>query len=286
MNTTLSKNGILVVDKPQNMTSRDVVNYVSKILNIKKIGHTGTLDPLATGVLVLTIGKYTKLTEVLTSNTKEYIATFTLGYETDSLDVTGKIIKRSNKKVEDSLVSSTCLSFIRTYNQEVPLYSAVKINGHKLYEYARNNIKIDLPKREITIKNIEILSIKDNIITIKCLVSKGTYIRSLVRDIGLSLGTYATLISLRRISQGKFTLKDAYTLEDIKNNNYKLLSLEETLDIETIKLTDTNLKKQIENGSKLKLNNKSNYILFTYDSTDIALYKKDNDIYRMFIKLI
>ena len=124
-------NGILVVNKEKDYTSRDVVNIVSKILGTKKVGHTGTLDPIAEGVLVLTIGKCTKLCDYLTSDDKEYIAEFVLGYETDTLDNTGNIIKTSNKQVTQEEIKETILSFIGEYNQVVPIYSAVKINGKK-----------------------------------------------------------------------------------------------------------------------------------------------------------
>ncbi len=279
-------NGLLIIDKPKNLTSRDVVNHVSKILGTKKVGHTGTLDPLATGVLVLTIGKFTKLSDVLTSKTKEYVATFTLGFETDTLDITGTVTKRSDKSVEKKDIITACLSFIGTYDQEVPLYSAVKIKGRRLYDYARNDRVVELPKRKVTIENLEVLSIKENTVTIKCLVSKGTYIRSLIRDIGASLDTYATMTSLRRTQQGKFSIDNSYTLEDIKNNDYNILSLTEVLDnLDVIDISDVSLKRQVENGVQLSLEKTSDYILFKDNNIDIALYRKVEDIYKMFIKL-
>ncbi len=280
-------NGILVIDKPENLTSRDVFNRVSNILGTKKVGHTGTLDPLATGVLVITIGKYTKLSDVLTSKTKEYLATFTLGFETDTLDITGTITKKSDKTISEKDIVSACLSFIGTYDQEVPLYSAVKIKGRRLYDYARNDRVVELPKRKVTIENLEVLSIKENTVTIKCLVSKGTYIRSLIRDIGASLGTYATMTSLRRTQQGKFSIDNSYTLEDIENNDYKILLPREVLDnLDIIDIRDASLKKQVENGVQLSLNKTSDYILFKDNNIDIALYRKVENIYKMFIKLI
>ena len=150
-------NGIIVVNKEKGYTSRDVVNIVGKHLGTKKIGHTGTLDPIAEGVLVLVIGKYTKLTDYLTSEYKEYIAEFVLGYETDTLDNTGKIINTCEKKVSKEEIEKVVNSFCGKYNQEVPKYSAVKINGKKLYEYARENIEVKLPKREVEISNIELI---------------------------------------------------------------------------------------------------------------------------------
>ena len=138
-------NGIIVVNKPKGITSRDVVNKVCKILNTKKVGHTGTLDPIASGTLVLCIGNATKLVEELTSYDKEYIATVKLGVLTDTLDTTGKVLKRQNTELKKEELIKTLNSFIGTYEQEVPIYSAVKINGKKLYEYARCNIDVTLP---------------------------------------------------------------------------------------------------------------------------------------------
>lgn len=265
-------NGIIVVNKENGYTSRDVVNIISKIMRTKKVGHTGTLDPIAEGVLVVCVGKCTKLCDYFTSSYKEYIVEFKLGYETDTLDYTGKIINTSDKNVSKDDIIDVINSFIGEYNQEVPLYSAVKINGKKLYEYARNNIKVDLPSRIVNIKNIEILEIND-VIKIKCFVSKGTYIRSLIRDIGYKLGTYATMTKLVRTKQGDFNIENSYSLEDIKNNNYKLYSLEEIFkEYPRIELNSDEYKK-VSNGVILDNIYNSPYVLFYYDNKLISLYK-------------
>ena len=265
-------NGLVIINKPTNMTSRDVVNVLCKKLNTKSVGHIGTLDPLATGVLVCLIGKYTKLTNILMNHDKEYIASFKLGLLTDTLDITGNTLKEEDYHLNKEELENVLKTFIGTYNQEVPIYSAVKINGKKLYEYARNNESIDLPKREVTIYSLELLSIENDIITIKTKVSKGTYIRSLIRDIGVKLGTNATMTSLNRTSLGSFKLEDAYTLEDLNNNNYKLLSLEDFLDLEVRNLTDEDYFK-VKNGQILDIET-DKYILFKYQNHDIALYQK------------
>lgn len=278
-------NGILVVNKEKDYTSRDVVNIVSKILGTKKVGHTGTLDPIAEGVLVLTIGKCTKLCDYLTSDDKEYIAEFVLGYETDTLDNTGNIIKNSNKQVTQEEIKETILSFIGEYDQVVPIYSAVKINGKKLYDYARNNESVTLPSRLVNIKNIEILSIKETI-KIKCLVSKGTYIRSLIRDIGGCLGTYATMTSLKRTKQGDFKIENSFKLSDIKTNNYKIINIEEVFkNYPKINLNNTNYKK-ISNGCILDNVYNSKYILFYYNDNLVSIYKEvENNKIKPFIML-
>lgn len=274
-------NGILIVNKSEGFTSRDVVNKLSKIFNTKKIGHTGTLDPIAKGVLVVVIGKYTKLCEDLTQTFKEYIATFKLGILTDTLDITGKILDEKDVTVTEEEIRNVIASYKCVYDQEVPIYSSVKINGKKLYEYARNGENVVLPKRKVDIKNIELIDINKDIVKIKCLVSKGTYIRSLIRDIGSSLNTFATMTDLIRIKQGIFDIRDSYTLEDIENGNYKLIDIEDVMDIYVIE-NDTYLK-DVTNGVKLKLDIENKYILFKHEGNNIALYKKDNDYFRMYI---
>ncbi len=267
-------NGILVVNKEKGYTSRDVVNIVSKYLNIKKIGHTGTLDPIAEGVLVLTIGKCTKLCEYLSSEYKEYVAEFELGYLTDTLDNTGIVLKKSDISVSDEEIKKVVNSFSGIYNQEVPIYSAVKINGKKLYEYARNNMNVDLPKRLVEIKNIEVLEIKDKKVKIKCLVSKGTYIRSLIRDIGETLKTYATMTSLVRTKLGRFDIINSYKLEEIKKNNYSIIPLEEIFEFyKKVDLNDEDYKK-ISNGVILNNIYNSEYVLFYYNKKLISIYKE------------
>ena len=152
--------GIVLINKEKDMTSFDVVNDISKLFGIKRVGHTGTLDPLATGVLIVAIGQATKVVELLTATYKEYIAEVKLGIKTDTLDITGQII--DTKEVpKDINIEDTLNSFKKTYHQEVPIYSAVKVNGKKLYEYARNNEVVELPKKEVTIKEIELLEKTD-----------------------------------------------------------------------------------------------------------------------------
>ena len=275
--------GILLVNKEKNMTSFDVVKKVSNILGIKKIGHTGTLDPLAEGVLVLTIGKYTKLGEDLTALEKEYIAEVKQGILTDTLDITGNIIDKNNNIVEN--IEETLKSFKKTYMQEVPKYSAVKVNGKKLYEYARKNEEVELPKKEVTIKNIELLSQEKDIFTFKTTVSKGTYIRSLIRDIGESSNCLMTMTALTRTKQGKFKLEDCYSLNDIENGEFKILGLLDIVDYKIIDIDDEMFKK-VENG--VILDNKydvSDKVIFRYKGKIIAIYKKDVNRLKMYKKI-
>lgn len=270
-------NGVLLINKEKGITSSDVVVKLKHILNTKKVGHTGTLDPLAEGLMLVTVGKATKISNLLTEKYKEYIATFELGYQTDTYDTEGKVINKSDKLVDKDKIIEVINSYKKTYLQEVPIYSSVKVNGKKLYEYARNNIEVELPKREVEIKDIEILSIEENIIKIRTFVSKGTYIRSLINDIGMSLETYATMTDLIRTKVDKYNLEDAYTLEDVEENNYKLLSIDEVLDYPKIELSDE-LYKKVSNGVKISNDyNINDKVILKYNNHLVAIYEeKDN----------
>jgi tRNA pseudouridine55 synthase len=277
-------NGILLINKEINKTSRDMVNDISHIFHTKKVGHTGTLDPLATGVLVVTIGKYTKLNDVLTSTYKEYIAEFKFGLLTDTLDITGTTLSECDPSVSLDSLKDALEHFLGEYNQEVPIYSSVKVNGRKLYEYARNNESIELPSRVVDIKELELLSYENGIVKIRTLVSKGTYIRSLIRDIGEYLNNHATMTSLIRTKQGKFDIESTSTIEEVRNNNYILLSIEDVLDVEVIECSEA-LYKLISNGVKLENRYNKEYVLFKYNNQEISLYHLSDEYYRMFLKL-
>lgn len=276
---------LLVVNKPQGLTSRDVVNKLNHIFSTKKIGHTGTLDPNATGVLVCLIGKYTKLVNLITSYDKEYIAEIKLGVKTDTDDITGNIIAKENTTLTLDKIEEVFSNFPKTYDQQVPIYSAVKIKGKKLYEYAREKIDIALPKRRVNIYSLELLSFQDNIITFKTKVSKGTYIRSLINDICTNLNTIGTMNNLIRTKQGNFDIKNSYTLEDIKNNNYKFLTLKEFLDYPIIELDD-NLIKKVSNGAIIPNTfNIQDKVILTYQNKDIAIYEVQEKELKPYIML-
>ena len=278
-------NGLVVVNKPKGRTSRDVINDLNHLFNTKKIGHTGTLDPIASGVLVCLIGKYTKLVDLITSYDKTYIATIKLGIKTDSLDETGNIIETNDNNIKLSDIKKVFQEFPKKYLQTVPKYSAIKINGKKLYEYARNDIDIELPKREVSIYSLELIDFKDNTVTFKAKVSKGTYIRSLIQDICDKLGTIGTMSSLIRTNQGNFSIDDSYTIEQIANKEYKLLKVKDFLDYPIIEIPD-DLFKAINNGAMI--NNTFNIqdkVIFTYHNEDIAIYVKDNDYLKHYITL-
>ncbi len=276
-------NGILLIDKPKGITSRDVVNFAIKKLGVRKIGHTGTLDPIATGVMVLCVGSATKLVDLLTSHDKEYLAEVTLGIKTDTLDITGTILEESKVSVTREQIENVINSFVGTYNQEVPAYSAVKVNGRKLYEYARNHESVVLPSKDVTIKQIELIDYQksDKIrFSFKCLVSKGTFIRSLIRDICAKLNVIGTMSKLERTKQGHFYIDKCIMMEDI--NNDKIINIEEVLDIPYIKVNNS-LKRQILNGQVLNNIYGKDLIGFK-DENDhlIAIYKKyEKDIQKI-----
>lgn len=268
-------NGILLVNKPKDMTSRDVVNILSKKFNIRHIGHTGTLDPIATGVLGIAINDGLKIVSFLINDTKEYIATSKVGLDTDTLDITGNIINEVNNfNIDKDKLVKVLNSFLGKSVQEVPLYSALKVNGKRLYEYARNNISVNLPKRDIEIFDIKLLSLSNDEFTFRVSVSKGTYIRSLIRDIGIVLGIPCIMKDLIRIKQGDFKIEDSYTLEDIKNDHYKLLSIKEALKGYKFVKVNEYIENKILNGRILDNRYKENIIVFINACEEvIAIYK-------------
>ena len=215
--------GIINIFKPKAMTSHDVVSIMRKILNTKKIGHTGTLDPNATGVLPICIGKATRIVEYLTDMDKEYISELTLGVRTDTQDNDGKVVSYSNKTVDEDYIIKIMTEYVGDIYQMPPMYSALKYKGKKLYELAREGKTVERAPRPITIYNLDILNIEDNkkiLFHTKC--SRGTYIRTLCDDIGANLGTYGYMSYLIRTSVGNFKIEDSYSIDYIKS-----LTLEE-----------------------------------------------------------
>ena len=285
-------NGILVVNKHVGPTSRDIVNIIMKKFNTRKVGHTGTLDPGASGILVICIGKALKVVELLGEDDKEYIAGITLGLEYDTIDLYGKLVKEEDINIPKEEIINVVNSFKGCYQQEVPLYSAVKVNGRKLYDYARSGQKVKLPAKKVNIKEIELIddiSYENGKIyfKIKCTVSKGTYIRSLVRDIGNKLGTIAVMNSLIRTRHGNFKIDNSYTIQEILDDKYKIIPITEGFkEIKKINVDD-DMAFKIKNGVILdKLFDDD--MAFITDNKDnlIALYKREGDkcrVYKMFL---
>lgn len=233
-------NGILNVLKPTNMTSHDVVNYIRKTLNCKKVGHSGTLDPNASGVLLICLGKTTKMSEYIMNGDKEYVCELILGSSTDTQDMYGQILNEKDFIFDVSEIEKVVNSFKGIQYQKPPMYSALKYKGKKLYEYARKNITIDKPARQIEIKDIKILKCKNNKLLLKICCSKGTYIRTICNDIGLKLNTYGHMGILIRTKNKSLCINESLTLQQIaylhKVNKIKdyIISIDKVIKLEKI----------------------------------------------------
>ena len=254
--------GVIIINKSKGYTSNDVVQKVRKALNTKKVGHAGTLDPLATGVLPILVGKGTKLSKYLIEHDKTYIATVTLGEKKSTGDLEGETIEiKEVENITQNLIEQTLSIFLGKQKQLPPMHSAIKKDGKKLYEYAREGIEVERNPREIEIKDIKLLAYEKNTITFEVSCSKGTYIRTLCEDIAQRLGTVGYMSDLKRTRVNQFTIEDAVDLENIN----KFISIEEIFnDKEFIKLDNQKLP--------LFLNG----VLLTYKKTD-GIYRIKNE---------
>jgi tRNA pseudouridine55 synthase len=256
-----SCDGILLIDKNEGETSFDVVKRLRKALGLKKVGHAGTLDPFATGLLIALLGQGTKLSSHLMAGDKRYLASIRLGTETDTLDPTGHVVRTKpvpNLKPED--IEKKMLTFVGEIQQTVPAFSAVNIKGKRAYRWAREGMKLDLPKKAVMIRSVETISIEMPVITIEVVCSGGTYIRSLAADIGNQLGTVAHLSSLRRLSSGPFHVNDSINSKEIsivgsaniiKDN---LISLKDSLPDMKESHVDIKTAEKIRNGCRPRWN--------------------------------
>lgn len=271
----IMKDGILLIDKPKGITSRDVVNLLCKRLNTKRIGHTGTLDPMATGLMIVCVNKATKLVEILTNHDKSYIAKVKLGIKTDTYDITGNVILEDNNyHITEEKIKAVLKSFIGEYFQEVPIYSSIKVNGKRLYEYARKGETVTLPKHLVEIKKIKLLEYNNDNFTFEVSVSKGTYIRSLVNDISNKIGICMTLEELRRITVDKFNVDDAKKIDDITYDD--VIDIKEIIDFPILSVNGE-LEKKIRNGVKIKNIYNYNKVLFVDEiGNNLAIYEEEN----------
>ena len=277
--------GIIVVNKTKGITSFDVIRKLKKILKTKKIGHTGTLDPLATGVMLVCVGKATKLASDLEAKNKIYIADFDIGYATDTYDVEGKKIAENIIEVSKENLEQSIKKFIGNIKQVPPMYSAIKIDGNKLYHLARKGIEVERPKRDVTIEYINLLDFKNNKAKIETEVSKGCYIRSLIYDIGQNLGTYATMTALQRKQVGDYSLENSYSLEQIEkmifNNDFNFLkTIEEIFSYDKYSLQTEKELTLYKNGNTVKikenLENKRYRIYFQNEFVGLANIENNN----------
>lgn len=250
-------NGIINIYKEAGFTSHDVVAKLRGIVKQKKIGHTGTLDPEATGVLPVCLGNATKLCDMLTDKSKEYEACMLLGVTTDTQDMSGKILTESQVSCTEEEAREAVLSFIGGYDQIPPMYSALKVNGKKLYELARNGVEIERQPRRVEIPSIEVMECKLPEISFRVSCSKGTYIRALCADIGDKLGCGAAMKSLVRTRVGSFHIEDAWKLSDVEKMIAEGTLLEHVVASDQVFMTcpKVNVKQEFEkalaNGNKL-----------------------------------
>lgn len=285
-----TKNGILNIDKPQGITSHDVVDAIRKIFPDQKVGHTGTLDPLATGVLQICIGEATKLSDNLTSEIKKYSVKMLLGVETDTYDITGRIVFASVFNKDEIYIKERIKRFIGKQQQMPPKYSAIKVEGKKLYQYARENKDVEIKPRDIEIYNIDNIKIdlesKEVAFDVEC--SKGTYVRSLVNDIGKKIGCGATMTELRRIRTGNFKIEDSIPLYDFLKLDYidmlnKVITIEDYyIENKKITLSDDELGRFL-NGVKFEVQSSDQIVRVYNKGKYIGLGIVENKILKRFI---
>ncbi len=251
-------NGVIVIDKPMDMTSHDVVAIMRRKLKTKKIGHTGTLDPMATGVLPICIGKATKIVDFLMDQKKTYHCTMMLGTATDTQDRWGEVILSGDcSGINEKEITEAILSFVGEIHQIPPMYSALKVNGEKLVDLARKGIIVEQEARIRTIYSIKDIDVRQHTASFSVSCSKGTYIRTLCHDIGIKLGCYAHMTELRRTTSDPFKIESAVVLEDLSLENVEnhIISIEDALDwMPIIKLPqNSELLKRVENGVRVNL---------------------------------
>lgn len=276
----MKQSGIFLINKPINISSHNLLLILKKKFNINKIGHAGTLDPLASGLLIVLVNQATKISDFLLNDDKEYIVTMRFNILTTTGDITGDIIKNQNQNISKEEFKKILMRFIKKYDQVPPIYSAIKVGGKKLYEYALKKQDVVIPSRLISIYDLQLLNFNFPDVEIKVKCSKGTYIRSLVVDIAKEINMIATVINLKRTMSGTFSLKDSNYIENVNEKN--LLTISEVL---SCKMPIIEYEEHIDiiNGKVIILSNYQNqYILFVNKQKQpLAIYfrKDDNKYY-------
>ncbi|MCM1514693.1 MAG: tRNA pseudouridine(55) synthase TruB [Anaeroplasma bactoclasticum] len=286
--------GIIVINKEKNMTSHDVVAQVRKIFGTKKVGHLGTLDPLATGVLVVTINAATKLAQFIENVDKTYLATICLGKETTTYDLEGEVIAVSPvfpSDITETMVDYAIQDFVGEMEQMPPLFSAIKIEGKKLYEYAREGKSVLVQPRKIQIreaKRVTPLSYENEccFFQVKLTVSKGTYIRSFCHDLAEHLGTVGLMTDLVRLSSGRYTIEDAFSLTEMKSGKYRLYNMLEAIE-NFPKITEGEAIQKAKHGMKISkayvqniCNNLPEIVAICCEDQLMAIYQLDENCYK------
>ena len=271
---------VLYVNKPSGISSFDVCFKLRKVLHTKKIGHTGTLDPNATGVMIVLFDKSTKANQFLATDRKEYETRVLLGKETDTLDIDGKVLGEYKYEVPDENTLKKALNAFKGRSvQEVPITSAVSVDGKRLYQYQKEGKEVELPKREIEVFSVELLNIYEDGFSFLSRVSSGTYIRALVRDILSSLNLHGTVLSLKRTAVDDVRIEDCDELNDILEGNYHLHDLYDLLSKRYEVFEDFD-EKDVLNGKKLVIESDQPRLLMAKNHEALAIYEKDGDLYR------
>ena len=283
--------GLLIINKPEGFTSFDVVAKARKLALEKKCGHSGTLDPMATGVMTVLFGGATRFCELLPDHNKSYIASLKLGTVTDTLDITGKVLEEREVKVKKEEFEKVAKEFVGEISQVPPMYSAVSVGGKRLYDLARQGIEVERPERKVTVYSLNILSEneKSGEYKIEVACSSGTYIRTLIADIGEKLGCGAVMTALQRTSANGFSLSDAVTLEELleksKNNDVKslIIPLEKALDVYPAVTVTESQSTRFHNGGALSaervkgLENNGIYRVYSPDNVFLGLGENDGE---------
>lgn len=259
--------GIVIMDKPAGITSFKALGLIKKAYGTKRVGHTGTLDPDATGVLPILIGNATRAAELITATDKEYITTILLGVKTDTLDLSGNVLEKREVNVTDGDIRTAVAHFVGEIEQIPPMYSAISVDGQRLHTLARQGIEVERKPRPVVIHEIEILNISPPELTLRVSCSKGTYIRTLADDIGERLGTLACVKTLCRSRTGMFDLSIAHTPEEIANNPRGCLLPLDTCFTEYDKITlDEKKSKMVKNGVPIYFNSHLGQTVRVYDN--------------------
>lgn len=273
--------GLILIDKKEGVTSYDAVMLAKRTFHTRKVGHCGTLDPFASGLLIIGINQATKVMNFLEHDYKEYIATIKLGISTDTYDITGKVISQSNiNKICEDQILEVLETFKGDIKQVPPIYSSIHIDGKKAYEYARNNQEVILPERDVTIFDLKLLSFDEESISIYVKCSRGTYIRTLGVDIAKKLNNDGCLSSLRRISIGGIKVEDANSYKDLEEQNVRLIDIKDALRYKKLYINDPRILKRVYNGQSIILKQETEDDIIIVDNDKaVAIYKREETVF-------
>ena len=273
--------GLVLIDKKEGLTSYDIIRLVKRIYKTRKVGHCGTLDPFASGLLIIGINQATKVMTFLEHDYKEYEATIKFGVATETYDTEGKIVEEKEVNIcSDSQINDVLTSFVGEITQTPPVYSSIHVDGKKLYEYARNNIEVEVPSRNVFIHEIKLLDNNNDSIKIYVKCSRGTYIRSLGVDIAKKLNNVGHLSTLRRLSIGEVSVNMANTYEELLEGKINLISIKDALSYKKLYINDPKILKRVYNGQDIILKNEiEDRIIIIDNDKEIAIYDKKEDVF-------